>query len=109
MDYSFLSREEQYEHIQNTYIRFNQNPIQSIQTIDTVATIKEIIPVQVIDSSIETLNENTIICDICGGRYSHFNKNRHLSTKKHKNSITPLSFPPSQLKSPLLIEEDINP
>ena len=113
-----LSREEEYERFQKLYVRYETIPIQKNdqkndqQTIDTIATIKndqkndqknEIVipeiqlPVEKNDQ--ENLKEKieTIVCDTCGGRYSYFNRNRHINTKKHQNSLTLLSFPPSPL------------
>jgi len=42
------------------------------------------------------------VCEICGGKYSYFNKKRHCTTKKHQLALT-LSFPPS----PLLAREQV--
>ena len=39
-----------------------------------------------IEKNKETIN-NKIICQICGGSYSYFNKAHHLKTKKHKDNI----------------------
>jgi len=30
------------------------------------------------------INEDIVHCDICGGKYTHYNKNRHERTAKHK-------------------------
>lgn len=117
-----LSREEEYERFQKLYVRYETIPIQkndkkndqkndqknNQQTIDTIATIKNdqkneiVIPeIQVPEekNDQENLKEKieTIVCDTCGGRYSYFNRNRHINTKKHQNSLTLLSFPPSPL------------
>ena len=52
----------------------------------------------------EELKAHTI-CDLCGGKYSYFNKKRHYTTKKHLSatpSSLPLSsLPPSSLPLPL--------
>jgi hypothetical protein len=99
--------EEEYERFQKLYVRYetiapsnSPTPIQE-QVIDTIATIKNeiIIPeIQVPKNDQENLKEKIeTICETCGGRYSHFNKNRHISTKKHQNSLNLLSFPPSPL------------
>jgi hypothetical protein len=94
-----LSKEEEYERIQNLYVRPYQtyqtyhnvncsvpsnSPIQSAQTqvIDTIATIKT--PCIQTEDLKEKIEES-ILCE-CGGKYSHFNKNRHYNTKKHKNA-----------------------
>jgi len=103
--------EEEYERFQKLYVRYetiapsnSPTPIQKNdqeQVIDTIATIKNeiIIPeIQVPKNDQENLKEKIeTICETCGGRYSHFNKNRHISTKKHQNSLHLLSFPPSPL------------
>ena len=113
-----LSREEEYELFQKLYVRYETIPIQTQQgeqspqkndqqTIDTIATIKnEIVipeiqlPEENLDPTVGDLSQKekieTIVCDMCGGRYSYFNKNRHINTKKHQNSLTLLSFPPEQ-------------
>ena len=108
-----LSREEEYERLQSQYVRYetiapSNSPItiqskQTEQLIETIATIKNEIVIPLIE--VENLNEkieNTVLCETCGGRYSHFNKNRHIATKKHQNA-TLLSFPPS----PLLVREQV--
>ena len=113
-----LSREEEYELFQKLYVRYETIPIQTQQgeqspqkndqqTIDTIATIKNEIVIPEIQLPEENLDPTvgdlppkekieTIVCDMCGGRYSYFNKNRHINTKKHQNSLTLLSFPPEQ-------------
>ena len=114
-----LSKEEEYERIQNLYVRpyqtyhtfYNVNcsvPTNSptIQShLDTIATIKNevVVPPQIEVENLKEKIEATILCDTCGGRYSHFNKNRHNATKKHQSAINPLSFPPS----PLLVREKV--
>lgn len=104
-----LSKEEEYERIQNLYVR----PYQIYQTyincsvptiqshLDTIATIKNevVVPPQIEVENLKEKIEATILCDTCGGRYSHFNKNRHNATKKHQSALNPLSFPPSPLQS----------
>jgi len=110
-----LSIEEQYERFQKLYVRYetiapSNSPIE--QTIDTIATLKNeiIIPeIQVQKNDQEDVKndpkneqENVkekieTICEVCGGRYSYFNRNRHINTKKHQNSLHLLSFPPSPL------------
>jgi uncharacterized protein YjcR len=109
-----LSIEEQYERFQKLYVRYetiapSNSPIE--QTIYTIATLKNeiIIPeIQVqeevkndqedVKNDQENLKEKIeTICEVCGGRYSYFNRNRHINTKKHQNSLHLLSFPPSPL------------
>jgi len=43
-----------------------------------------------------TEKQETIICSVCGGKYSHFNKNRHYLTKKHLSFRPLVEEPPSQ-------------
>ena len=102
--------EEIYETLQNRYVRHivpNNSPI------DTIATIKNIvIPIDDLKENNEDLKENNDdlkenkekneVCEICGGKYSYFNKKRHCTTKKHQLALT-LSFPPS----PLLAREQV--
>lgn len=51
--------------------------------------------------ALKLIEESTgsIICDVCGGKYSHFNKNRHFLTRKHLSARPdppPLSLPSPQ-------------
>lgn len=100
--------EEIYETLQNRYVR---QIVPNNSPIDTIATIKNIIiPNEIEDlksESFEDLKEKiedlkSEVCEICGGKYSYFNKKRHCTTKKHQLALT-LSFPPS----PLLAREQV--
>lgn len=33
------------------------------------------------------------ICEICGGKYTYFNKSRHAKSKKHLLSVLKLKYP----------------
>ena len=114
--------ENVYETLQSIYIRpYLESAIS--KTIDTVATVKNevIIPNEpqysrealsppeepVLAEETESLSpsEELVdiwkphpICDICGGKYSYFNKKRHYGTKKHLSATLPSSPPlPSSL------------
>ena len=118
LSFSCLSLEDEYDRLQNQYVR---NTIETLPTIVSTVDIagnnvQEQIHQQLRDfeekrDEIETYNTTTIQCEICGGKYSHFNKNRHVATKKHKSAM--LSLPlvvPSQsvllpLSRPLLERE----
>jgi len=91
-----------YETLQNIYIRpYLHDAVQ--QTIDTTATIKnEVIyptqpePETKPEQEPEIDEKKKTICDICGGKYSYFNKKRHESTQKHLSAL-----PSDLLFSPL--------
>ena len=95
--------ENMYETLQNIYIRpYLHNAIQ--QTIDTTATIKnEVIyptqpePETKPEQEPEIDEKKKTICNICGGKYSYFNKKRHESTQKHLSAL-----PSDLLFSPLV-------
>lgn len=42
---------------------------------------KELETLKLIEESVES--GGSIVCDVCSGKYSHFNKNRHFLTRKH--------------------------
>jgi hypothetical protein len=105
-----LTIEEQYEEIQNKYIRFFKirepypllssansseftelkdevisNPqsfeeTQSFSQSDKSQSSEELEPIYVPLGLKQT-------CEICNGTYSHFNKKRHLTTRKHMNAL----------------------
>jgi hypothetical protein len=109
-----LTIEEQYEEIQNKYIRFfkirEPYPLQSSEFIelkDEVISNKETI--QSLDEETQSLTQSDKsqsseelepvyvplglkqTCEICNGTYSHFNKKRHETTRKHLNALQALS------------------
>jgi hypothetical protein len=109
-----LTIEEQYEEIQNKYIRFfkirepyplvsyansseftelkdevisnpqsleeTQSLTQSFSQSDKSQSSEELEPVYVPLGLKQT-------CEICNGTYSHFNKKRHETTRKHLNAL----------------------
>ena len=54
---------------------------QQFKVVDISPLNKELEALKLIEESVES--GGSIICDVCGGKYSHFNKNRHYLTKKH--------------------------
>lgn len=106
-----LSREEEYDRLQNLFVR------QTISTIPTIVNTVDIAGNNVQEQIHQQLMEfeekrdemiRTIHCEVCGGKYSHFNKNRHVATKKHKSAMLslPLSLHTSlPLTLPLLERE----
>lgn len=108
LSFPILSREEEYDRLQNLFVR------QTIPTIPTIVSAVDIAGNNVQEQIHQQLRDfeekrdemiRTIHCEICGGKYSHFNKNRHVATKKHKSAMLslPLSLqlPPSPLSLPL--------
>jgi len=112
LSFSLLTKEEEYDRLQNQFVR---------QTIEILPTFKEQVDIagniqEQIHQQLQEFQEKTeeienrindsFECEICGGKYSHFNKNRHNATKKHKSAMlslpTTLSLP---LISPLLERE----
>ena len=94
--------EQEYERLQSFF--FRPIVIESKQTVafEDIKTGNIVPPPVELDISplnkeLEILQatselSETIICAVCGGKYSHFNKNRHYLTKKHL-SARPLEFP----------------
>ena len=111
--------ENTYETLQNIYIRpYLHGVIQ--QTTDTTATIKNeiiypvasyvILPVEEPETEAEVICEESdekkkTICNICGGKYSYFNKKRHELTQKHLSAL-PSALPSSPLlPAPVVIPD----
>lgn len=92
--------EQEYERLQRFF--FKPIVIESKQTVAFEEDVKSVPPpiqldVSPLNKELEILQatselSETIICAVCGGKYSHFNKNRHYLTKKHL-SARPLEFP----------------
>ena len=83
--------EQEYERLQTFFFRVKPLEIQSKQTeskeLDEIKLIKEL----------ELIESTVIRCAVCGGKYTHFNKNRHCLTKKHQSF---LPTPPCVLQDP---------
>jgi hypothetical protein len=85
-----LTIEEEYEEIQNKYIKF----FKKIETeVQLVAPVDEVevpynSPLEEKEFPVEELVPiPKQICIICKGTYSHFNKKRHDMTRKHLNAL----------------------
>lgn len=108
MEFIHLSPEERYDAIQEKYIRFCSptpppTPVEIQKETDIAGNTLQIIipdPVEVGEEQ-----DKTIVCGICGGKYSHFNRNRHYNTKKHQNATLSLQEQ-LPLSSPLLLREE---
>jgi hypothetical protein len=101
--------EEEYERIQTLFFGSKETKFfdatfskdiagNKIEPI-TIPPLNEQLDILKMTTDAKTAME-TIICAVCGGKYSHFNKNRHYLTKKHL-SARPLDFPecPSQAEA----------
>jgi hypothetical protein len=102
MDFIYLSPEERYELVQDKYIRSPPTPPTTPIPIDT--DIKGNIVLQVVIPEIPEQEDKTVTVCVCGGKFTHFNKNRHYNTKKHRNAILSLQEQ-LPLSSPLLVRE----
>jgi hypothetical protein len=91
MEFSDLSIEERYDAYQKMYV---------YPTDIAGNTIHVTIP----KPEPEPVQDDITVC-ICGGKYSHFNKNRHYNTKKHRNAILSLQ---NQLPTVLVREQQVN-
>lgn len=80
--------EEEYERIQNLF--YPKLVFFSKETVNTDLKGNEVKLVEfVAEPVVEPAEvEEKIVCE-CGGKYSHFNKNRHLKTQKHLQSLIP--------------------
>lgn len=102
--------EQEYERLQTFFFRSKPIDIQSKQTVAFEETKKDcdlavslMIPeksdfTDPLNKELEKLKDlndekGSIVCEVCGGKYSYFNKNRHYLTKKHL-SARPSSPPP---------------
>lgn len=87
--------EQEYERLQSFFYRPKPLNIESKQTVfesplnAQLEVIKEL--------AVAKEEKETLTCVICGGKYSHFNKNRHLLTKKHQSFLL---TPPCDLQDP---------
>ena len=111
--------EDEYERLQAFFFRTKPLVVESKQTV-SLDDIKDcdirgnIVPLVIPEKSdftdplnkeleiIKTLQEDdkaSIVCEVCGGKYSYFNKNRHYLTKKHLSARPePTSPPPLSLQ-----------
>ena len=74
---------------------------QQFKVVDISPLNKELEALKLIEESVESVESvesASIVCDVCGGKYSHFNKNRHYLTKKH---LSARPDPPPIALSPL--------
>ena len=62
------------------------SPDISLDEIKQIKIENEVVKEEVIEEALPIILINTEIinCDICGGKYTHYNKNRHERTAKHK-------------------------
>jgi len=101
-----LTIEEQYEEIQNKYIRFfkirEPYPLQSSEFIElkdeVISNPQSLEETQSLTQSDKSQSSEELepvyvplglkqTCEICNGTYSHFNKKRHETTRKHLNAL----------------------
>ena len=103
MEFADLSIEERYDAYQKMYV-YPPTPSTTPDTDIAGNTIHVTIPEVVPEPEPEPEPIDITVC-ICGGKYSHFNKNRHYNTKKHRNAILSLQdqLPTS---SPVLVREE---
>ena len=113
--------EQEYERLQTFFFRPKPLVVESKQTVpyvlehsiveetkkDCDLTVSLVIPeksdfTDPLNKELEKLKDlndekGSIVCEVCGGKYSYFNKNRHYLTKKHLSS-RPISPPPLSLQ-----------
>jgi hypothetical protein len=74
---------------------------QQFKVVDISPLAKQLEVLKLVEEnveSVESVESASIVCDVCGGKYSHFNKNRHYLTKKH---LSARPDPPPIALSPL--------
>jgi hypothetical protein len=77
--------EQEYERLQSFFFKPKPLIIESKQTVQTVFESPLNTQLDVIKEL--EITKESLCCEVCGGKYSHFNKNRHVLTKKHQSSL----------------------
>jgi hypothetical protein len=83
--------EQEYERLQSFFFKPKPLIIESKQTVQTVFESPlntQLYVLKQLDVAKDEKDEKeSLCCEVCGGKYSHFNKNRHVLTKKHQSSL----------------------
>jgi hypothetical protein len=78
--------EQEYARLQQLYYGSKEvPPTPSPSPEISIEEIKQVVE-EVVEETpqIIFINDDIVICEICGGKYTHYNKNRHERTAKHK-------------------------
>jgi hypothetical protein len=68
--------EKEYVRLQNFFFKTLPLIVESNETVNTDSIYEKAVK-----------EEKPIMCNVCGGKYTHFNKGRHELTKKHLNAV----------------------